>query len=202
VTIELIGCVHMGKIKGIIELLNKRGIETRDGMNFDEIAATQDFYGIVFPPDLQGILMSFTPVSNGFYDWNDYSPDNVKKIKHRLEWPIYGILFDVEHNNFWWATWGDKPDSMSAKIQTAREHLENAPRLIPVFGHRFISSYPNEAQNPVYSVYQTDIIYYGEDIWDYFKVEFREKKYPDIEWEKIKKIPFWSEVCEWNSLTF
>lgn len=31
---------------------------------------------------------------------------------------------------------------------------------------------PNEPGNPVYSVHQTDIIYYGSDLTDYFECEF------------------------------
>ncbi|WP_025721637.1 hypothetical protein [Paenibacillus sp. 1-18] len=40
----------------------------------------------------------------------------------------------------------------------------------------FPSSQP-EAGNPVFSVYQTDIIVYGEGLQDYFKLEFGEKSY-------------------------
>ena len=43
---------------------------------------------------------------------------------------------------------------------------------MPVFGHRMIPDRPHLPGNPVFSVHQTDIIYYGCDLRDYFLHEF------------------------------
>ena len=182
------------QIKRVIDLLHENNVKTEKGMNENEINIAQDFYGIVFPPDLKEMLMTFTPIWKSFYNWNDYSPENVKKINDMLIWPIKGCLFDVEHNDFWLKTWGKKPDDLNIKLKIAEEHMEKVPKLIPICSHRYISSIPNEASNPVYSVHQMDIIFYGRDIWDYFEVEYRKKKHQEIEFDKIKPIPFWHDI--------
>ncbi len=75
--------------------------------------------------------------------------------------------------------------------------MDKVPKLIPIYSHRYIPSSLNEIGNPVYSVHQTDIIYYGKDLWDYFNIEFGNKMHKDIAFNEIKtKIPFWSELCE------
>ena len=111
-----------------------------------------------------------------------------------LKWPIEGVLFDVEHNSFWLNAWGTQPIKLRIKIETARQQMESAPKLIPIYAHRYISSTPNEAGNPVYSVHQTDVIFDGQDIWEYFEVEFKEKNQQSIEFGKIKHIPFWHDL--------
>ena len=178
----------------IKQVLRWNGYIIGKGMRESEIAATQDFYEIVFPPDLKNLLMSFMPIGENFYEWNDYSSQNVEYIKSMLYWPIHGVLFDVERNNLWLKAWGGKPNKLNRQIEHVRKYMERVPKLIPIYAHRYISSVPDEAGNPVYSVYQTDIIFYGKDIWDYFEVEFNEKDQQDIEFDKIKQIPFWHEL--------
>jgi len=39
---------------------------------------------------------------------------------------------------------------------------------IPVYSHRYLPSEPKATGNPVLSVHQTDIIYYGNDLASYF----------------------------------
>lgn len=66
---------------------------------------------------------------------------------------------------------------------------------LPIYAHRFIPNSPNELGNPVFSIYQTDIIYYGIDLIDYFSNEFDievPKSYITVEQPKV--IPFWSEL--------
>ena len=182
----------------VMEILLKNGIKLTKGLSEKQIEDAENYYNIVFPQDLQELLMAFTPNSENFYNWSDYSHENVDKIKEALEWSIEGALFDVENNNFWWKTWGEKPNEMSERLRTARCFIEKAPKLIPIYGHRYISSYPNEPKNPIYSVYQTDIIFYGKDIWDYFEVEYGEKAHQDIDLNKIKPIPFWHDLIMFN----
>ena len=119
---------------------------------------------------------------------------NIALLNAKLAWPVEGTLFDVENNNFWLKSWGEKPSELEERLLTAKNQMKTVPKLIPVMGHRYISSEPNEAGNPVYSVYQTDIIFYGENIWDYFETEFNKKKHSDIDYSKMKKIPFWHDM--------
>ena len=50
----------------------------------------------------------------------------------------------------------------------------------------------------MFSVYQSDVIYYGADLTDYFEREFaggNNRPWPD----QIKYIRFWSDLVERNS---
>jgi len=186
--------IYQEQIKRVINLLESNKVKISEGMSQSQIDAAQNLYEIVFPPDLKELIMTFIPEGDRFWNWADFSTENVEKIKGMLMWPADGALFDVEHNDFWPKAWGQKPDNLTQKLGAARKHLEEVPKLLPIYSHRFISSFPNEAGNPVFSVYQTDIIIYGRDLWDYFEIEYREKDYSNIEFDKIKAIPFWNDI--------
>jgi len=66
--------------------------------------------------------------------------------------------------------------------------------LIPIYSHRYIPSRHCEINNPIFSVHQTDIIYYGENLEEYFKVEFKDKEHKDIDFDSIKHIDFWTDL--------
>jgi hypothetical protein len=63
-----------------------------------------------------------------------------------------------------------------------------------LFSHRYLPETPNESGNPVFSVCQSDVIYYGADLAHYFEREFgsTDRLWPD----RIKYIPFWSDLVE------
>ena len=85
------------------------------------------------------------------------------------------MLFDIEFNEFWKKCFGPKANDIKENKKIA--FLENAsnetvPKLIPVNGHRYVPWFPDIMDVPVISVYQTDIIFYGDNLEDYFKREF------------------------------
>lgn len=91
--------------------------------------------------------------------------------------------------------WGLKPTSYEDQKNIVQRELANQPKLIPIYSHRYIPDAPNLAGNPVFSVYQTDIIYYGFDLLDYFIKEFR-LELPRLYAEDIepRKIKFWNKI--------
>ncbi|WP_459195696.1 hypothetical protein [Wukongibacter baidiensis] len=184
----------MVEFKELISKLKKEGIVFEKGLSNAEICRIEDMYGVKFPPDLSLFLNKAFPVSNSFVNWRDTSEENVKRIKSRLNWPLEGIIFDIENNSFWYEGWGKKPNDIDEAIGICKDKFEKVPRLIPICSHRYIPSEPHEEGNPIFSIYQTDIVYYGEDLISYLKVEFRLKKYEAIKLEKIKYIDFWSEL--------
>ncbi len=151
-------------------------------------------YDIKFPPDLKEFLSIALPVSNNFVNWRNMSEGNIRSIKDRLSWPLEGMIFDIENNEFWYSGWGIQPNDVNEAIKICKNEMEKAPKLIPICSHRYIPSEPQEIGNPIFSVYQTDIIYYGEDLLLYLQIEFRIKKYEDINFDSIKDIRFWSEL--------
>ncbi|WP_440948164.1 hypothetical protein ACSAZL_08015 [Methanosarcina sp. T3] len=178
----------------IIKKLSSQGVSFSKGLDEQEFNNIEQFYDIRFPPDLKDFLRTALPVSKGFYNWRNFSEDNVNSIKKMLSWPLEGMIFDIEHNNFWYEGWGLKPNNQLEAIALCRKEMEKVPKLIPIFMHRYISSEPEEKGNPVFSVYQTDNIYYGEDLLTYLKIEFSMKRHEEIDYTKVKHIRFWSEI--------
>jgi len=69
--------------------------------------------------------------------------------------------------------------------------VANAPKLIPLISHRYLPAEPCEAGNPVFSIYQSDIIYYGANLTEYFERELVDGNRSLT--GDIKHIRFWSE---------
>jgi hypothetical protein len=178
----------------IVNILKEKGVEFTTGLKEVEIEEIEKLYNIQFPPDLKEFLMFALPISDGFVNWIDKSKENIESITDRLNWALEGIIFDIEHNEFWMNDWGKKPTSFKVAVNIATMHYNKAPKLIPIYSHRYIPSNPLEKGNPIMSVHQTDIIYYGENLFSYFLVEFDFKEHKDIGFENIKRIPFWSDI--------
>jgi hypothetical protein len=159
-----------------------------EGYTQGELDAAQETYGLVFPPDLVALLRDRRPVRA--YDWRT----DDKEIREMLQWPLEGLLFDVEHNVLWWPEWGDRPDTVEARAEVLAKVVAEAPKLIPLVSHRYLPVEPHEAGNPVFSIYQSDVIYYGADLADYFEREFVDTRRPLP--EQIKRIRFWSDLAE------
>lgn len=149
--------------------LREREIVIEDGLTESEARDAEYRFGFRFPPDLRALLQTGLPVSGGFPDWRD---GDEGALRTTLNWPLEGMQFDIEHNTFWLAEWGPRPPSLEEAVQIAAQAVAAAPRLVPVCGHRYIPAEPARAGNPVLSVYQTDIIVYGNDLLSYFAHEF------------------------------
>jgi len=109
--------------------------------------------------------------------------------------PWEGIAFDIEHN-FWWPAWGTRPTVLSEALIVAKAAMAQVPRLIPVYGHRYLPSEPHLAGNPVFSVVQTDIIYYGTDLRNYLAVEHKKIQWKEVDWKAMRQIRFWTEFID------
>ena len=103
------------------------------------------------------------PIYDSFVNWRQglTFKDSEDKILSRLDCPLGGMLFDLQNNDFWINSWEDKPDTYSEKERIAREKYLTFPKLIPIYSHRYIPMEPMESGNPIFSVHQMDIIYYG-----------------------------------------
>lgn len=181
-------------VVSIIETLKGKGILFEKGLSLQEINKIEGLYEINFPPDLKEFLCIALPVSNKFINWRDMSEGNIRSIKDKLSWPLEGMIFDIENNEFWYSGWGSKPNDLEEAIEICKNEFKKIPKLIPIYSHRYIPSEPQEVGNPIFSVYQTDIIYYGEDLLAYLQIEFDIKKYEDMDFESIKDIRFWSDL--------
>jgi hypothetical protein len=164
------------------------GHDIDPGLGAAELARVEERCGCRLPPDLADLLGKGLPSGVGFPDWRRLD----HKVDAQLAAPIDGVLFDVEHNAFWHHSWGPRPEAVPDRLVAATRLLEAAPRLIPVFGHRYLPAEPHEAGNPILSVHQTDIIYYGDDLITWGWAEFG-GTFPGGP-EKPRHVRFWSEL--------
>ncbi|MDQ0087634.1 hypothetical protein J2T12_001040 [Paenibacillus anaericanus] len=178
----------------VIERLRAHRVRIEEPLTPEEISKIENKYKILFPPDLREFYLCGLPQGHNFINWRDTSKVNIDSIKKRLEWPLEGIIFDVEHNSFWYSHWGERPSDLGEAIRICIDKYRDVPVLIPIYSHRYIPSRPCETNNPIFSVYQTDIIYYGENLEEYFKVEFNDKEHKDIDFDSIKHIDFWTDL--------
>lgn len=180
----------------ILKTLKARGISFDQGLRDDEVLKIESRFGFQFPPDLRLLLQTALPVSPGFVHWR-YALNDEQEAERLRRWiaqPVEGIMYDIKHNDFWFSGWGEKPAAPEEKTETARRHLVNCPTLIPVYGHRYLPEQPFETGNPVFSVYGTDIIYYGNNLALYFANEFQFElaDADDAKMAPAKRITFWS----------
>lgn len=182
----------------LVSKLQEQGIQFVEGLTHEEVLQVQQRYNFQFPPDLKAFLQTAIPVSPKFYDWRAAltAKEEIDWVNRMLHWPLEGLLYDVEHNNFWHHTWGTKPASLDEKKKIATEYYLTYPRLIPVFSHRYMPATPAIEGNPVFSVYQTDIIYYGNNLPMYLAGEFfitLSDSFTLVD-EPVNTIEFWSEI--------
>ena len=178
-------------------MLQETGAALEPGLSSAELTAAERVLGAAFPPDLAEFLKVALPVGAQYPNWRAPETPEIAQV---LAWPFDGIAFDIEHNAFWWPAWGERPSQLTDAFAVARRHIAAAPRLIPVFGHRYLPAFPSEAGNPVFSVYQTDVIYYGRNLSDYWARECRKGAFTEIPQSELRSVPFWGELVEANNV--
>lgn len=179
------------QIKAVLETA---GVAFAPGLTTQEFIAAEARYEFSFPPDLRSFLAFALPIGERFPNWRELdSPYLVDAFRRPLE----GLLFDV-HNSLWLPFWGPRPVDDATAFEQIRQLVRSAPKLIPIQGHRYMPSLPAEADNPVLSIHQSDIICYGLNLEDYFKNEysyyFGRKGY-ELSGDP-KPIDFWSLFLE------
>ena len=132
------------------------------GLTDAEVASVEDLYPFRFPPDLQELLRAILPVGAGFPDWRH--GDQVTP-REWLDEPCDGVLFDVEQMGLG-KPYGERPAVMEHAKGVAAGSIAAAPRLIPIFGHRHGPRRATSRRHPVFSVHQTDIIWYSATLAD------------------------------------
>lgn len=152
-----------------LQLLRAAGVRLEPGLTPDELAAIDRRFGFEFNPDHRGLLQLALPSGDGWPDWRD---GDAEALRRRLDAPLHGLLFDVEHNGFWPAPWGSRPTDLDEALATARHRLATVPRLVPVYRARYAPAAPAPANSPVLSVMQSDVLYYGANLAGYVEQEF------------------------------
>jgi hypothetical protein len=184
----------MGNWSRTFDLIRAKGISVERGLTAGELDCAEQRFGIRFPPDLVDLLREGLPTGADFPRWRDLDA----ALETQLGWPLEGLLFDVEHNTFWIPEWGPRPADQATAKAIATAAIRGAPALVPVCGHRYLPSEPLDAGNPVFSVSQSDVIYYGHDLASYFEAELGSGYERAIRFDAIRPIRFWGRVEELN----
>lgn len=158
------------------------------GYTPSELAAAQERYELTFPPDLIELFLIKRPAEG--YDWRNED----SRIRKMLHWPFEMLQFDIEENGLWWPEWGVRPIAAEDRASVLRAELAKAPKLIPLFSHRFIPETPHQAGNPIFSMHGSDTIYYGANLDQYFDNEFTGRHVIG----PVTRIPFWSDLVDRN----
>lgn len=193
-----------------IERLKLKGKPFEDGLSDKEIASVESRFGFTFPPELRFFLQTALPTSDYFPNWRS---DSVERLQSWLDRPIDGVLFDIERNDFWHDDWESKPSELPAALETARHHVEQMPKLIPI-GDRIylkcVPASPVSPGNPVFSINQTDALHGGRDLCEFLNWFSR----PDSAFdeddesgdpltalydESYRVIPFWTDLVRLNN---
>ncbi|MGI5196310.1 hypothetical protein ACQEVY_22115 [Streptomyces sp. CA-288835] len=163
-------------------------VEIKRGMSDWELDQVEERWGFRFAPEHRTLLGAGLPT--GGRSWPDWRDGDAEELAERLAWPIDGVLFDVEHSGFWHPERDPRPASTQDALKVARTYLAKVPVMVPIYSHRCLLADPNRTGTPVLSMHQTDIIYYGTDLVDYFHHEFG-RPVPTPEDHQYATIPFW-----------
>lgn len=175
-----------------IDILIGRGVRMDRGLTMDEIILIEKQYNISIPGSLKNFYMEALPISKGFYNWRSKNIRDVEMIKTAINRPFLAI-YTMAEDVYWCESWGEEPYEKKELCQEVRKRLENAPKLIPIYSHRYMPILLDD-NPPILSIHDLDIVYYGEDLEDYLNIEFGGKKQNDIHFGNIARVPFWSDI--------
>jgi hypothetical protein len=192
-----------------IEKLKACGTEFQEGLSDREVADLEREFDFVFPHDLRFFLQVAVPFKDYYVPWRG----TAEEIARWFARPAEGVLFDVRENKFWFAAWGARPAALDDALQVATEHLAQVPKLIPIGDRLYlkcIPATPGLAENPAFSINQTDILHAGENLADYLRWLSRSRE--EVEYDEAhdleatlvfgkhyREIPFWTELARLNA---
>jgi len=151
-----------------VNALREAGAVLTPGLTADELAALQEQRSIEFSADHAEFLQLAVPLGEGWVDWRGPA----EPLAHLLAVPTDGLLYDVEHNAFWPASWGERMSDPAKALEVASLKLAAWPRLLPLYGHRYLPPGPLPSPTPVFSVVQSDVTYFGFDLVEWVQREF------------------------------
>lgn len=177
-------------VEAAVALLREARIPLGPGLTHSDLTQIERKYRITFCSDHAGLLSAVTPMGPGWVDWLG----DPATIVEWLDWPLSGVLFDVEHGEFWFEEWGKRPYRTVAAVRTARQRMKSVPKLVPLCGHRYLPAGPSPEGSPVLSVHQTDVIYYGSNLAHYIALEFLGRR--ELDPPITVRVDFWSDLAE------
>ncbi len=159
----------------MIEKLKKAGIEFSHGLSNHEIKEIESSFGFRFPKEIASFLSCAYPISGGFFDYRDMSPQNIQSFHDFQKNIEESFLFDIENNASSLQAMlepligliADQEEFKAAVLASLRQ----STRLIPLYAHRCF--FDGMDGMPIVSFGQAvDTVYYGSDFENYLQNEF------------------------------
>ncbi|MCI2423244.1 hypothetical protein MOQ72_38075 [Saccharopolyspora sp. K220] len=167
------------------------------GLSAAELDRAEGAVGVTIPPLWRAVLARACPVARAgsgahYPDWRLIDEPAVRAL---VDAPVRGLLFDVEHNDFWWHAWGAAPEPMAERLSLARRRLAEVPRLTPLRHHWYVGP---EDDSPVFSIVQADLYVPALSLAD-LPTGRSQRAVPTRQWP-IGSVPFWSELHAYAQL--
>lgn len=178
-------------------LMNAR-IPLASGLTDAEVEQAESTHAFRFSDLHRRFLTRALPTGDGWPDWR--SPSSA--LQRQVDGPIEGVVFDVLHNAFWSAPWGPRPQGADDAERAARWRMAGVPRMLPLYRHRCLAAAPCPPSSPVFSVHQTDVVYYGSGLADWALHEFSARRSDAahnraaVGGRAATRVEFWSDVAE------
>jgi hypothetical protein len=167
------------------------------GLSSAEIASIEAQLGFRLPDDFAYLFRHLQDPGRILFPWSNFRK---QEYDEKTRWVLKGIESSIRLTNFWLERWGNRPALISGAIEIARRDFDSWPKLLPIYAHRFLPAEPCRSGNPVFSIMQTDIIYYGVDIAHCLVNEFVDHDYArHTRAQDIRRVPIWSDLVEWRS---
>jgi hypothetical protein len=109
-----------------------------------------------------------------------------------VDGPVDGVMFEVEHAEFWWPSWGTVPERMADRLAIARRELAKVPRLVPLWGNEFVGS---SDDSPILRIVQTDLFMEWLSLTDLAVGVYGGPYGANYQ---AGTVEFWSELYEWS----
>lgn len=161
-------------------------MEIAPGLTDAEFLEIERWFGFQFADDHRAFLAAGLPVwTPGMDDnpdkkgwgWPNWRELGSATLQEQVDWPLTTALDGIIQYGRWPREFGSCPRDRDRRTARARRLLAEAPRMIPVYAHRYLPAGRGSSGHPVLSIHElTDIIVYGLDLADYIDQEFREQR--------------------------
>lgn len=175
--------------------LERIGGDRSPGLTNRALGELEAVIGCQLPFEVGMMLVMAVPAAEPWRQWEDPAADWASWNENVLG----GICFDIEHNDFWFADWGQKPASLDDQMAIATEHFgSTVPPLFPIYGNRAVPLLAADGQdnsdgNPVFLIDRTAVGAHGNDLADWMHREF---EVPLPMWpSEDRTFAFWSELA-------
>jgi hypothetical protein len=172
--------------KIVLQQLKSAGICIERGLNEIQIATWERELVIRFPFDYRQMLLSGCP--QGLIDWRVADVDTIRAM---MQVPKSNVVDAVVRNRYWHPSWGTKPIDTAAARVIATNHIDKAPRLIPVCGRSAMPERPEHFGTPMMSHHNLDIVYTAPNLETWLRNKFLPQQPPNH--DCVQSVEFWDE---------